>query len=173
LADDLIGRDESHQYKLPIPRAMIANREIRRVTMTLAWSSPIDPITNRYRGVMVELVDGKGKRKFWEGLEGITDANGSKIPTGPVATATRRGTLQHLALQGKKLIRSAGTGEIIVGVQARVDLAAFAKEKVPYALAVTLEMAQPVRQDLNADVAARVRLKRIEVPARPRTRVRT
>lgn len=173
LADDLIGRDESHQYKLPIPRAMIANREIRRITMTLAWSSPIDPITNRYRGVMVELVDAKGKRKFWDGLEGITDANGSKIPTGPVATATRRGTLQHLAFQGKKLIRAAGTGEIIVGVQARVDLAAFAKEKVPYALAVTLEMAQPVRQDLNADVAARVRLKRVEVPARPRTRVRT
>ncbi|MFL9502293.1 S8 family peptidase [Rhodopseudomonas palustris] len=173
LADDLIGRDESHLYKLPIPRAMIMNREVRRLTMTLAWSSPIDPITNRYRGVMVELVDAKGKRKFWEGMEGITDANGSKIPTGPVATATRRGTLQHLALQGKKLIRSSGTGEIIIGVQARVDLEAFAKERVPYALAVTLEMAQPLRQGLNADVAGRVRLKtRIGAP-RPQPRVRT
>lgn len=173
LADDLIGHDEFHEYRLPIPRAMINNREVRRVTMTLAWTSPIDPITNRYRGVLVEIVDGNGKRKFWEGLEGLKGDNGSKRPTGPVATATRKGTLQHLVLEGKKLIKSAPTGDIVVGVQARADLAAFGKVKVPYALAITLEMAQPVRQDLNADVAARIRLKRVAVPVRPRTRVRT
>lgn len=58
-------------------------------------------------------------------------------------------------------------------MQARAELAAFSKEQVPYALAVTIEMAQPVRQDTNADVASRVRVKRIPIPARPRTRART
>lgn len=172
LADDLIAHDELHEYKLPIPRAMINNREVRRVTMTLAWSSPIDPITNRYRGVLVEIVDEDGKRKFWEGLEGLKE-NGAKKPTGPVAGSTRKGTLQHLVLEGKKLIQNPTSGEIVIGIQARAELTAFSKIKVPYALAVTLEMAQPIRQDLNADVAARVRLKRVAVPVRPRTRVRT
>jgi hypothetical protein len=173
LADDLIQRDTLHEYRLPVPRAMINNREVRRVTMTLAWSSPIDPVTNRYRGVLVEVVDSQGKRKFWEGLDGVKGDGGSKKVTGPVVNATRRGTLQHLVLEGKKLIRSAPTGDIFVGIQARADLAAFSDVEVPYALAVTLEMAQPVRQDLFADVAARVRLKRVAVPTRVRTRVRT
>ena len=152
---------------------MVSNREIRRVTLTLAYSSPIDPVTNRYRGVLVEIVDEDGKRGFWQGLDGIKDGNGSKIPTGPVADVTRKGTLQHLVLPGKKLIKNAGKGYIFVGVQARADLAAFSKEQVPYALAVTLEMAQPIRQDLNADVVSRTRVKRIPIPARPRARVRT
>jgi hypothetical protein len=169
----MIGHETLHEYRLPIPRAMISNREIRRVTLTLAYSSPIDPVTNRYRGVLAEMVDEDGKRGFWEGLDGVKDVKGSKIPTGPVADVTRKGTLQHIVLPGKKLIKNAGKGYIFVGVQARADLAAFSKEQVPYALAVTIEMAQPIRQDVNADVAARARVKRIPVPARPRTRVRT
>ena len=173
LADDMIGHDTLHEYRLPIPRAMISNREIRCVTLTLAYSSPIDPVTNRYRGVLVEIVDEDGKRGFWEGLDGLKDDNKSRIPTGPVADATRKGTLQHLVLPGKKLIKNAGKGYISVGVQARADLAAFSKEQVPYSLAVTLEMAQPIRLDLNADVVSRARLKRIPIPARPRARVRT
>lgn len=173
LADDMITHDTLHEYRLPIPRAMINNREVRRVTMTLAWSSPIDPVTNRYRGVLVEIVDGNGKRKFWEGLDGLKDRAGAKKVTGPVVDATRRGTLQHIILEGKRLVRNASTGDIFVGIQARADLAAFADAKVPYALAVTLEMAQPLRQDLYADVAARVRAKRVVVPTRIKPRVRT
>nr|WP_281379713.1 S8 family peptidase [Ancylobacter tetraedralis] len=172
LADDVINHDELHEYRLPVPRAMINNREIRRVTMTLAWSSPIDPVTKRYRGVLVEVVDGDGKRKFWDGLDGVKGEDGSKKVTGPVVDATRRGTLQHIVLEGKKLIRTAPTGDIFVGVQARADLVAFANVDIPYALAITLEMGQPVRQDLFADVAARVRAKRVAVPTRVRTRVR-
>lgn len=173
LADDVIRHDILHEYRLPIPRAMMNNREIRRVTMTLAWSSPIDPVTNRYRGVLVEVVDGSGGRKFWDGLGGMKTEAGRTKFTGPNGDATRRGTLQHLVLEGEKLITSAPTGDIFVGVQARADLAAFAQTEVPYALAVTLEMAQPLRQTIFADVAARVRAKRVEVPARVRTRVRT
>jgi hypothetical protein len=90
------------------------------------------------------------------------------LPTSPAKARS-----STLSCRAKKLIKNAGKGYIFVGVQARADLAAFSKEQVPYALAVTIEMAQPIRQDVNADVAARARVKRIPVPARPRTRVRT
>ncbi|MBP2513777.1 S8 family peptidase [Sphingomonas sp. PvP018] len=164
LADDLIRADVLHEYRVPIPRAMLNNRELRRITMTLAWSSPIDPISQRYRGVLVEVVDGQGKRGFWDGVKAIPQ---------PSAFAGRRGTLQHLVLEDRKLVAAVDGGGIFVGVQARADLAAFAKAEVPYALAITLELAQPVRQDVFQDVQARIRAKRIKTRERVPNRVRT
>lgn len=161
LADDVITPDLLHEYKIPIPRAMVGNRELRRVTMTLAWSTPTDPSSRRYRGVLAEIVDRNGKRDFWDGVRSTLQPN---------PFAGRRGTLQHFVLEGKKLIRSVEEGTFFVGVQARADLPAFTAAEVPYALAITLELAQPVRNDLFADVEARVRLK--QRAARPRTPIR-
>jgi hypothetical protein len=160
LADDQISADALHEYKIPIPRAMIGNNELRRIIMTLAWSSPIDPLTQRYRGVLVEMVDQTGRRDFWDGVKAVLQ---------PTAFAGRRGALQHIVLEGKTKRAFVGDGGFFVGVQARADMAAFAKSPVPYAVAITLELAQPVRQDVFADVAARVRPK---VPA-PRERIPT
>lgn len=164
LADDVISHDSLHEYRLPIPRAMISNRELRRVVVTLAWSSPIDPITRRYRGVRLEVVDGEGKRDFWKGI---------KRTRAPDGRAARRGTLQHLVFEGENLIQNSGSGDFFLGVQAMAEMAPFVKAEVPYGLAVTLEMAQPVRPDLFADVEARVRAKRVDVTNRVPTRVRT
>lgn len=164
LADDMIGADDFHEYRLPIPRSMIGNRELRRITITLAWSSPIDPLTQRYRGVLVELVDGEGKRDFWKGVRKTLQ---------PPVYAGRRGTLQHVVLEGKNKINSAPSGDIIVGVQARADIPRFRSTKIPYALAMTLELADSVTQTLYADVQSRVRQKRIPVAQPVRTRVRT
>lgn len=162
LADDLIGHDGRHEYRVPIPRAMINNREVRRVVITLAWSSPIDPLTNRYRAFALEVVDPNGKRAFWHGVQNTPQ---------PHVFASRRGTLQHMVLEGKKLVTTAGTGEFSVGVQARSAIPSFEDETVPYALAITLELAQPLRQDLHADVAARIRSRpRVAAPVRSRVR---
>jgi hypothetical protein len=158
LADDVIAPETRHEYKVPIPRAMIGNRELRRVVMTLAWSSPVDPTSAQYRGVTAEIVDAKGKRKFWDGVKGTLQ---------PHPEATRRGTLQHLVMEGNKLVREAATGAFSVGVQARAVSPAFADTEVPYALALTLELAQPVRTDLYEDVLARVRPRQQQAPRAP------
>jgi hypothetical protein len=166
LADDVIGDGGRHEYEIPIPRAMINNREVRRVVLTLAWSSPVDPASVRYRGLALEMVDRNGRRGFWDGV-------GSSGQPQPHPFATRRGTVQHLVLEGKKLMRATGGGSFFVGVQARAAIASLTNESAPYGLAITLEMAQPLRQDLFADVAARVRPKtqvRTRVPNRIRTR---
>ncbi|WP_189637156.1 MULTISPECIES: S8 family serine peptidase [unclassified Rhizobium] len=164
LADDKISHNILHEYKLPIPRAMISNRELRRVVVTLAWSSPIDPLTQRYRGVRLEVVDRNGKRDFWKGIKRILAPDGR---------AARRGTLQHLVFEGKNLIQAGGAGDFFLGVQAMAEMTAFEKVEVPYGLAVTLEMGQPVRTDLFTDVEARVRAKRVDVAQRIPTRVRS
>lgn len=163
LADDEIGHEDLHEYRIPIPRAMLQNRELRRIVLTLAWSTPIDPTSVRYRGLALDIVDREGKRGFWNGVAGAPQ---------PHPFATRRGTVQHLVLEGTKMMQAAEDGFIFIGVQARAAIAAFADEDVPYALAVTLEVAQSVREDLAVDVAARVRPR---TPVRERTsnRIRT
>lgn len=167
LADDLIQPGMLHEYRVPIPRGMLNNRELRRITMTLAWSSPIDPISQRYRGILVEIVDQQGKRNFWKGF---------KAPKGilqPDGNASRRGTLQHLVLEHKNLMTTVENGDIFVGIQARSDIASLAQASAPYALALTLELAQPLRQDIFSDVEARIRPKRIVTRERVPNRVRT
>jgi len=164
LADDIIRHDQRHEYKIPIPRAMIGNRELRRIVTTLAYSSPVDPQSNRYRALALEIVDQNGRRNFWAGVKSIPQ---------PHPDATRRGTLQHLVLEGTKLVSSTTTGDFALCIQARATIKAFEPVPVPYALAVTLELGQPVRQDLNVDVATRIRPKvqvSAPLPIRPRVR---
>jgi hypothetical protein len=163
LADDLIQHDGRHEYKIPVPRAMLANNELRRITLTLAWSAPIDPVSQRYRGFRAELVDRDGKRNFWDGVKKISQ---------PDVWAGRRGALQHMILEGTKKVAAVAEGGLFVGVQGFAELKPFVKTEVPYALAVTLEMGAPVRQDLYEDVRTRVRPKtRVQQPIA--TRVRT
>ena len=165
LADDVIAPGALHRYLIPIPRAMIGNRELRRVVMTLTWSTPVDFASAKYRGIALDLVDGDGKRAFWRGIDKVTQ---------PSHDAGRRGTLQHMILEGQKLISDAESGAFAVCVQARSLQKRFDQVPVPYALAVTLEMAQPVRDTVYADVRARVRPKtEVAIPNRVPANVRT
>ena len=164
LADDEIGHEGRHEYRIPIPRSMISNREVRRLVLTLAWSSPIEPSSARYRGIALDLVDATGRRAFWKGVG--TSGLGQPHPE-----AARRGTVQHLVLHGRNLVKATREGHFIVGVQARAVLPSLVGGEVPYAMAVTLELAQPLRQDLFADVAERIRPKS-RVRARSGVRVR-
>ena len=167
LADDVIGHDQSHQYHIPIPRGMLNNKELRRVVMTLAWSSPIDPWANRYRGIHVDLVDATGKRKFWSGVKSAGTLQ-------PHPDDTRKGALQHFVLEGENMVRSVQSGHFVIGVQARAAMKQFERQTVPYAMAVTLEVGQAVAQDIYIDVAQRVRLRTaLEVRQPVRDRIRT
>lgn len=162
LADDVIRHDGRHEYKIPIPRAMLTNNELRRVTLTLAWSTPIDPVSQRYRGARVEMVDRNGKRKFWDGVKSISQ---------PDVYAGRRGTLQHMVLEGTKKIAAVAEGGMFIGVQGYAELRPFMEVDIPYALAVTVEMGTPVRQDVYEDVRARVRVKTpVQQPVATRVR---
>jgi hypothetical protein len=162
LADDEIRHDGRHEYKIPIPRAMLANHELRRMTLTLAWSTPIDPVSQRYRGFRVEMVDRDGKRAFWKGVKSISQ---------PDVYAGRRGTLQHMIFEGTKKVLTVEEGGMFIGVQGYAELKPFERVDIPYALAVTLEMGVPVRQDVYEDVRARVRPKiRVQQPVATRVR---
>lgn len=150
LADDLIAPEELNEYRIPLPIAMLNSKEIRSITITLAWTSPIVNTSADYRGVGLKIVDASGKKGFWEGVDrsSVLQPNGS---------TSERGTLTHLILEGKKLSKTDHQNGIFIGVQASARHPSQVRAKIPYALAVTLELAQSQRTGLYAEVRDKIR----------------
>lgn len=144
LAEDLILPGSRHEYRLPVPPAMLNNREIRSVTLTLAWICPTTNRSTDYRGSALKLVNSQGKSTFWRGVE-RTDV------LQPNSATAERGTLIHFVLQGQKRIRDA-ISHMSICVQATDPRHPYGAIQIPYALAITLELAQSQRSALYAQV---------------------
>lgn len=145
LADDKIRHDKLNEYLIPIPPSMLKNRDLRTIVITLAYMAPVKPELADYRGVSLRVVSDGGKRDFWK--------NGVSRVWQPNSKSTDRGTVCHFILQGETLQKSANaSGQIRIGVQAMARHSSFKNTDVPYALAVTLEVAQSVESKLYAEV---------------------
>lgn len=151
VADDVIKHGQLHGYLLPIPKAMLKNRDVRTITLTLSWTTPIRPSSVDYRSVALKIVNRDGKTEFWNGADRTREPQ-------PNLKTTERGTLLHTVLRGETLQRRATVGEIFLGVQAFSKHQSTHNEPIPYALAITMEVAQSARvTDLYNEVAQRIR----------------
>lgn len=148
LADDVIEHDKLHEYRIPIPSAMINNRELRAVTLTLGWSTPVITHSVDYRGVALKLVNAEGKSGFWKGVDRQLQ---------PYYSTGERGTLIHIKLEGKNLIKAGEQGGIFVGVQAMARHSSQNYVPVPYALAATLEMGQTLKTGIYDEIRQIIR----------------
>lgn len=159
LAEDEIWPDKLHEYKIPIPVELVGFRDLRRLVLTLAWCSPVDGDLNNYRRAALRIVDGDGKTNFWDRVS---------LARQPSHHAQRRGTLIHRVLEGRVRINSVPNGGLVLGVQAmpmRGEACA-----IPYALAVTLEVAATLQADVYNLVSTQVRQSaRARIPARVRS----
>ncbi|WP_423596544.1 S8 family serine peptidase [Roseateles sp. MS654] len=146
LADDKIKAAERHTYVLPVPPSMVANRDIRSCTVTLSWTCPTTHTTTDHRAVVLQLSGEDNAPSFWAGV----DRSGNPQPN---ITTANRGTVIHIVQDGKKKMAN---GRIVICVQASAK-EGFEQEEVPYALAVTLELAQQQRSTLYTEVEQQVR----------------
>ncbi len=144
-----ISDEEGHVYTFPLPPTLSGVRGRRRVAITLGWLSPINPQHRNYR-----------KAALW-----------FSSPDSPLAVdrvcadykAVRRGTLQHEIFEGEDAVAFVDGNSLTVKVNCRED-AGKLTEQVPYAIAVTLEVAEELAIPVYEEV--RVRL-RVAVPVRP------
>ncbi len=148
LGDDMIKSGEMHEYKLPVPPSLLNNKELRSVTVTLSWTTPPTFTTTDHRAVVLKLCDPNGKSNYWEGV----GTNGKEQPPG---TRAARGTVIHVQHSGNKLMTNA-LGKIALCVQAMAKTG-FEQEEVPYAIAITIELAQTLRSQLYTEVQQYVR----------------
>ena len=139
---DEIRDEEGHVYEMPLPPSLSANRIRRRLTVSLGWITPINPRHMDYR-----------KASLWfhvpEDILGVGKKDAD-------FDSTKRGTLQHRVMEGEEAKAFVDGDKLRITVSCKED-AGLLVERVPYALAVTLEVAEAVELNLYEEVRTRIR----------------
>lgn len=146
-----IDTDSIHEYRFPVPNEFSGQRTFRRMVVTLAWFSPINP---KHRYLREAKLDVSPSSRWIDSSLKLERTDGDH-------NQVKRGTVQHEVLEGEDLIRQfLQEEEIVLKVQCRKDATDNLEEKIPYGLAVTLEAAEgsqiPVYESLRIRLAEEV-----------------
>ncbi|AZZ94843.1 exopolyphosphatase [Hahella sp. KA22] len=147
-----IGEKEIHEYSFPLPPSMANRKDWRRLIVTLAWFSPINTNHRNLREAKLELSPG---RTNWSGVPlavSRQDTDHNQV---------QRGTVQHEVLEGEEVTKEYHDGENIrLQVLCKADATNSLDEKIPYGIAVTLEVKEgvniPIYQELKAKIRPRI-----------------
>jgi len=141
---DKLTAGTAHEYGIPLPPSLSARRVKRRLTVTLAWMSPLNPKHKDYR-----------KAEMWYSFDKALLALEKKDLD---YDSSKRGTIQHQIFEGDKA-RAFSTGdELKIKVNCAEDAGTLV-ETIPYALAVTLEIADPVNLPIYEEIRAKIHAK--------------
>ncbi len=149
-----LKQGEAHLYQLPLPPALSAQTIQRRLTITLAWLTPVNP---RHRNYCVA--------DLWfdppDTQLQITRSEAAHY-------AVKQGTVQHEILEGQAAVPIAAGDTLPIQVNCREDAANNFTAAIPYALMVSLETgrALPVYDEV------RIELEKIRAATRIRPTVR-
>lgn len=145
--------DEGHVYKVPLPPALNAQTVMRRLTITLAWFTPINPRHRSYR-----VAD------LWFD----PPSSGLSVKRADADhDAVTRGTVQHEVLEGTNAVPITDGDTMPVQVNCRPEAASRISAAIPYALLVSLETAKPLAASIYTQVKAKIDALRAPVPVRP------
>jgi hypothetical protein len=116
---------------------------MRRLIITLAWLTPINPLLVRHR-----------KAALW--FE-VSDTDALRLSRRDCEWKTaRRGTVQHEVFEGNRSVVVADGARVVLKVNCKED-AGKLTEAVPYGLAVTLEVAPAAGVNIYEEVRTRIR----------------
>jgi hypothetical protein len=142
-----LNNGDAHLYRLPLPPSLSGKVGPRRLIATLAWFTPINPNHQKYR-----------RADLWIQMPNQSTFNAIFPVTRQEADANdvMRGTVQHEILEGTKAVPIADNAELPIRVNCRED-AGRLTEEVPYALAVTLEIAPELNVSIYDEIRERIR----------------
>jgi len=147
LAAGSLHPDSSTVHHVPLPTGLQAHAAWRRLTMTLAYFSPINPNHRKYRGSSVSFTPPPSKGPGNE-LR-VVRANAEH-------RAVRRGTVQHEVLVAERgAIDLPPGGMLSIPVTCVSDAGGF-DGAIDYAMAISLEVAAGINIPLYEDVRARL-----------------
>lgn len=134
--------DEVHLFKLPLPQSLSSKMENRRLTITLAWFSPIKSTTQKYRVASL----------YFEATNEIIGVSRDNADW----HAVRKGTIQHEVFVGSQAMPFADDDSLNIKVICKND-ADVIKLPIQYSLVVTLEVAEniniPVYQEIKNKIS--------------------
>ena len=142
-----LAEGEAAEFALPLPPSLSGVNVRKRVTITLAWFSPINSRRQSYRVA-----------HLWFGATGNIASKRSCADF----RAVQRGTVQHEVFEGRDAVAFQDDDDLIVKVNCRND-AGDILERVRFGLAVTLEVTEgvllpiPIYEEVRERIAIRVR----------------
>lgn len=149
LGEDRIRKEQRHEWRIPLPDDLRSTTEFRRVVVTLAWLTPVCANSSQYRAIGLNVVGTNGTTKIWEGVK----RRGGQ----PAVDFTRRGTLIHAVYEGNRKAIPFGLDDgFVINVQATSKAKGVSRIEVPYALAVSIEVADTINADIAASIRSRV-----------------
>lgn len=140
----------AHLFELPLPPSLGSRIDQRRLTVTLAWLSPVFPTTQKYRAA-----------SMWFDVQ---DARLTPDRKDAEWHEVRRGTVHHEVFEGHKAHVISDGDLLSLKVNCRAD-AGRLTQPVRYGLVVSLEVAEGVAIPVYEEVRIRIRPE-IEVSAR-------
>jgi hypothetical protein len=149
LAGGEIGTNEQYVHRIPIPASLNAHTGWRRLTITMSWFSPINPTHRKYRRAALAFKP-PGERELLVRRHGVD------------WRAVQRGTLQHEVLEAERGVLNVQADDFLEIPVTCLAEAGSLDERVPYAMAVTLEVAPGVNTKIYDEVRARI-APRVEV----------
>lgn len=145
-----IDAGERHTFRLPLPGALAATTEWRRLTITLGWLSPVNTRTQRHRMARLRYQPPQTELGVKR-----TQANHDRVV---------RGTLQHEVLEGHDALAFTTGATLAVDIDCRVDVGRL-ERRVRYGLAVSVEMATTVRADVHAQIREQLQVRQRQAAA--------
>ncbi|GGC88066.1 serine protease [Thalassobacillus devorans] len=137
-----LTKDEAHEYTIPLPPSLSSKDVWRRLTITLAWFSPVNALNQKYR---------QAKLSFTPPQEDIlvtrTEADHNSV---------KRGTLQHEILEGEQAVPFVDGSNLEIKVNCQEDAGGLGDIEVPYSLVVTFEVAEGVDIEVYNEIRERI-----------------
>ncbi len=149
-----LGSREEEDILVPLPEGLTGIRGKRRVTATLAWLSPINWRHRQYR---------RAKMSFSAPGGALQPVISSKQVG---AQRAQRGTVQHQIFEGSGAVPIGTDDELRLTIKCLGQAGGLDGGTVPYAVAISLEVAEELGVDVYDEVAARLR-ERVRVAPRP------
>ncbi len=131
---------EAHIFQLPLPPSLASRPEWRRLTVTLAWLSPVSPNTQKYRTA-----------SLWFEINNSIASSRTDVDY----HAVRRGTVQHEVFEGDSAEPFVDGDTVEIKVNCRSDAAKIA-EPIGYGLVVSLEVSDGVDIAVYDEIKTRI-----------------
>jgi len=137
-----LSNEEAEVFRFPLPPSLSGESVLRRLTVTLAWISPVSPSTQKYRTA-----------HLWFDLNKDTMVVNRKEIDWKMA---RRGTVQHEIFEGDRAVPYPEDEMLEIKVNCKNDAGKIVSP-VSYGLAVSLEVTQNINLPIYNEVRTRLR----------------
>ena len=139
-----LGDGEGAEFRFPLPPSLSTVTDARRLTISLAWLTPVRCTNQAYRVAHLWFNAPEGKEIATKGINAVRPA-------------AQRGTVQHEVFEGTSAVPFEDGEELVIKVNCRKD-AGDILEPIRYGLAVTLEVQEGIDIPISIYQEVRERL---------------